>query len=312
MNFIDYLKDRRKTIGFLIFATISIQILLLVYPIHLVIRLYIFLMIPVCYFIGTVWEYARAKSFYENVQKNLEQLEEKFLVVETIPTARFSDAKILKEVLQETNKSMLEHVNRYKQSQEEYKEYIELWIHEIKLPLATSHMIIENNPSSVTKSIEEELFEMEELVEQALFYARSNTVEKDYCITTTNLKDLVHDVIKHNKQTCIESKIRIQTEEIEQKIYTDPKWTGFILNQIVRNSIKYRREENAEISFHARKNKENVILQIRDNGIGIPKAELSRVWDKGFTGSNGRIGKKSTGLGLYLCKKLCDKLRFRN
>ena len=296
MNFIDYLKDRRKTIGFLIFATISIQILLLVYPMHLVIRLYIFLMIPVCYFIGTVWEYARAKSFYENVQKNLEQLEEKFLVVETIPTARFSDAKILKEVLQETNKSMLEHVNRYKQSQEEYKEYIELWIHEIKLPLATSHMIIENNPSSVTKSIEEELFEMEELVEQALFYARSNTVEKDYCITTTNLKDLVHDVIKHNKQTCIESKIRIQTEEIEQKIYTDPKWTGFILNQIVRNSIKYRREENAEISFHARKNKENVILQIRDNGIGIPKAELSRVWDKGFTGS----------------KKLCDKLRFRN
>ena len=173
-------------------------------------------------------------------------------------------------------------------------------------------MIIENNPSSVTKSIEEELFEMEELVEQALFYARSNTVEKDYCITTTNLKDLVHDVIKHNKQTCIESKIRIQTEEIEQKIYTDPKWTGFILNQIVRNSIKYRREENAEISFHARKNKENVILQIRDNGVGIPKAELSRVWDKGFTGSNGRIGKKSTGLGLYLCKKLCDKLRFRN
>ena len=312
MNFIDYLKDRRKTIGFLIFATISIQILLLVYPMHLVISLYIFLMITVCYFIGTVWEYARAKSFYENVQKNLEQLEEKFLVVETIPTARFSDAKILKEVLQETNKSMLEHVNRYKQSQEEYKEYIELWIHEIKLPLATSHMIIENNPSSVTKSIEEELFEMEELVEQALFYARSNTVEKDYCITTTNLKDLVHDVIKHNKQTCIESKIRIQTEEIEQKIYTDPKWTGFILNQIVRNSIKYRREENAEISFHARKNKENVILQIRDNGIGIPKAELSRVWDKGFTGSNGRIGKKSTGLGLYLCKKLCDKLRFRN
>ena len=312
MNFIDYLKDRRKTIGFLIFATISIQILLLVYPMHLVIRLYIFLMIPVCYFIGTVWEYARAKSFYENVQKNLEQLEEKFLVVETIPTARFSDAKILKEVLQETNKSMLEHVNRYKQSQEEYKEYIELWIHEIKLPLATSHMIIENNPSSVTKSIEEELFEMEELVEQALFYARSNTVEKDYCITTTNLKDLVHDVIKHNKQTCIESKIRIQTEEIEQKIYTDPKWTGFILNQIVRNSIKYRSEENAEISFRARKNKENVILQIRDNGIGIPKAELSRVWDKGFTGSNGRIGKKSTGLGLYLCKKLCDKLRFRN
>ena len=275
MNFIDYLKDRRKTIGFLIFATISIQILLLVYPMHLVIRLYIFLMIPVCYFIGTVWEYARAKSFYENVQKNLEQLEEKFLVVETIPTARFSDAKILKEVLQETNKSMLEHVNRYKQSQEEYKEYIELWIHEIKLPLATSHMIIENNPSSVTKSIEEELFEMEELVEQALFYARSNTVEKDYCITTTNLKDLVHDVIKHNKQTCIESKIRIQTEEIEQKIYTDPKWTGFILNQIVRNSIKYRREEMQKYPSTQEKTKKMLFYKFEIMGLEFRKQNLA-------------------------------------
>lgn len=311
MNLMAYLKDRRKTIGFLLFAILSIQILLLVYPIHFMIRLYIFLAVPVCYFIGTIWEYTRAKSFYEDVQKKLELLEEKFLLVETIPPTHFSDAKILKEILRETNKSMLEHVNLYKQNQEEYKEYIELWIHEIKLPLATSHMIIENNPSNVTKSIEEELFEMEELVEQALFYARSNTVEKDYCITKTNLKDLVHEVIKHNKQTCIESKIRIQTEEIDQKIYTDPKWAQFILNQIVQNSVKYRKEENAEISFLARKNKENVILQIRDNGIGIRQAEIERIWDKGFTGSNGRTGKKSTGLGLYLCKKLCDKLRYR-
>jgi len=308
MKLSEYLKDRRKTILFLICAVLSIQILLLVYQMDIIIRLYILLIVPVCYGVGTAMEYLREKRFYEDMLGKLEQLEEKYLIVETVPTPQFLGARIMKDVLRDTNKSMLEHVNQYKQNQEEYKEYIELWIHEIKLPLATSHMIIENNPSSVTKSIKEELLEMEGLVEQALFYARSNTVEKDYCITKTNLKDMVHDVIKQNKQTCIESKIRIQTENIDQKIYTDPKWIQFILNQIVQNSIKYRKEADAEIAFIAKKNKENVILQIRDNGIGIREAEIGRVWDKGFTGSNGRIGKKSTGLGLYLCKKLGDKL----
>lgn len=308
MKLSQYLKDHRKTILLLIFAVLSIQILLLVYSIDPFIRLYILFIVPICYSIGAAMEYMRAKNFYKEVQGKLEQLEDKYLVVETIPASHFAEAKILKEVLQETNKSMLEHVNLYKQNQEEYKEYIELWIHEIKLPLATSHMIIENNPSAVTKSIEEELFEMEDLVEQALFYARSNTVEKDYCITKTNLKDMVYEVIKHNKQTCIESKIRIQTDEIDHKIYTDPKWIQFILNQIVQNGIKYRKTENAEIAFIAKKNKDNVVLKIQDNGIGIKEAEIGRVWDKGFTGNNGRIGKKSTGLGLYLCKKLGDKL----
>ena len=97
---------------------------------------------------------------------------------------------------------------------------------------------------------------------------------------------------------------------MEIRVNTDSKWIIFILNQIIQNSIKYRKEnKQTEIQIYAIEKKENVILYIKDNGIGIKKGELTRVFEKGFTGTNGRIlNKKSTGIGLYLCKKLCDKL----
>lgn len=204
---------------------------------------------------------------------------------------------------------MIEHVNKYKFLQEEYKEYIELWIHEIKTPIAAGKLIAQNNKNEVTKSIDEELDKIEYYVEQALYYARSNTVEKDYCITKCNLQDIVNTVIKKNKDTLINNKIKINIEDTNEIVYTDSKWIAFILNQIITNCIKYSKQENAEININVETKKARVILEIKDNGIGIKKGEITKVFDKGFTGSNGRKdGKKSTGIGLYLCKKLCGKL----
>ena len=108
---------------------------------------------------------------------------------------------MLKNYLEQIDKSMYENVNRYKYLTEDYKEYIELWIHEIKLPIAASKMVIENNKNPITKSIDEELDKLENYVEQALFYARSNTVEKDYYIKKSNLKEMVNESIKKNKTT---------------------------------------------------------------------------------------------------------------
>ena len=193
--------------------------------------------------------------------------------------------------------------------QEEYKEYIEIWIHEIKLPIATSKLIIENNKSDVTRNIDDELNKIEDYVEQALFYARSNTVEKDYIIRKVNLKDIVNGVIKKNKNVLISEKIKVDIYDIEKEVYIDSKWIAFILNQIIANSIKYSRNEERMIDISAKDLKDCVTLCIKDNGIGIRSEEIARVFEKGFTGTNGRInGKKSTGIGLYLCKKLCDKL----
>ena len=254
-------------------------------------------------------EYYNKNKFYKVLKENMEELEEKYLISEIIKNSNFEEGKILKETLQDAGKSMLENVDKYKFSQQDYKEYIELWIHEIKMPIATSKMIIENNKNEVTKSIDEEIDKIENYTEQALFYARSNTVEKDYYIKKSNLKEIVNNAILKNKETLIQNNIKIKTHDLDKEIYTDSKWCVFILNQIIQNSIKYSKKENKEIEIYAKEEKEKVILYVKDNGIGIKKGEITRVFEKGFTGENGRInGKKSTGIGLYLCKKLCDKL----
>lgn len=205
---------------------------------------------------------------------------------------------------------MIENVNKYKYLQEDYKEYIELWIHEIKIPLATSKMIIENNKSKVTENIDEELDKIENYIEQALFYARSNAVEKDYYIKKIKLQEIVNESIKRNKNILIEEKVILNLHDLENEVNTDNKWVTFILNQIIQNSVKYRKKDvNLQLDIYSEKQKENVILYIIDNGIGIKEGEINRIFEKGFTGSNGRISnKKSTGIGLYLCKNLCDKL----
>ena len=313
MKFTCFIKEKILQISLIIFSIITIEIFLLAYRVDNFIRFYIPLVIIGIYAITIIIEYQRKNYFYKNTIQTLNKLNEKYLITELIKNDNFEEAKILKEILEQTNKSMIENVNKYKYLTKDYKEYIELWIHEVKTPIATSKMIIENNKNEVTKSIEEELEKIENYVEQALFYARSNTVEKDYYIKKSNLKDIVNECIKKNKNELIQNKISINMHDIEFKnnkeeitVNTDSKWIVFILNQIIQNSVKYK---STEIEIYANQAKENVTLYVKDNGMGIKKEEIKRVFEKGFTGTNGRmINKKSTGIGLYLCKKLCNRL----
>ena len=309
MNFKLFLKEKAITILLLLFGIITIEIFLMAYNVGMFIKIYIPLIIMVLYVVSIVIEYFKKKKFYDNLSNMLEELEEKYLITEIINTPNFLEGKILKNALETIDKSMLENVNKYKYMTEDYKEYIELWIHEIKIPIATSKMVIENNKNAITKSIDEELDKVENYIEQALFYARSNTVEKDYYIRKVVLKEIVNESIKKNKSSLIQEKISIDIHDLGIEVNTDNKWIVFILNQIIQNSIKYRKKENSVIEIYANQGKENVILYIKDNGIGIKQGEITRVFEKGFTGTNGRLSnKKSTGIGLYLCKKLCNKL----
>lgn len=310
MRFKDFIKEKLLIITLLFFGIVTIEIFLLAYQVDSFIKIYIPIIILGLYFIAVLYEYFKKKNFYNKLQKILEELDEKYLITEIIENPNFIDGKILKNILEQINKSMLENVNTYKYLTEDYKEYIELWIHEIKLPIAASKMVIENNKNTVTKSIDEELDKIENYTEQALFYARSNTVEKDYYIRKSYLKDIVNESIKKNKSVLIQEKITMNIHDLNIEVHTDSKWIVFILNQIIQNSVKYKKQEGTtEIELYAKQGKDNVILHIKDNGIGIKKSEISRIFEKGFTGTNGRLqNKKSTGIGLYLCKKLCDKL----
>ena len=309
MDFKLFFKEKAITILLLLFGIITIEIFLMAYNVGMFIKIYIPLIIMGLYMISIIIEYFKRKKFYDNLLKMLEELDEKYLITEIIKTPNFLEGQILKNSLEQIDKSMLENVNKYKYMTEDYKEYIELWIHEIKIPIATSKMVIENNKNAITKSIDEELDKVENYIEQALFYARSNTVEKDYYIRKVVLKEIVNESIKKNKSSLIQEKISIDIHDLEIEVNTDNKWIVFILNQIIQNSIKYRKKENSVIEIYANQGKENVILYIKDNGIGIKQGKITRVFEKGFTGTNGRLSnKKSTGIGLYLCKKLCNKL----
>lgn len=269
MNFKLFLKEKAITILLLLFGIITIEIFLMAYNVGLFIKIYIPHIIMGLYVVSIAIEYFKKKKFYDNLSNMLKELEEEYLITEIINTPDFLEGKILKNTIETIDKSMLENVNKYKYMTEDYKEYIELWIHEIKIPIATSKMVIENNKNAITKSIDEELDKVENYIEQALFYARSNTVEKDYYIRKVVLKEIVNESIKKNKSSLIQEKISIDIHDLDIEVNTDNKWIVFILNQIIQNSIKYRRKENSAIEIYANQGKENVILYIKDNGIGI-------------------------------------------
>ncbi len=309
MSLKSFLKDRILYFLSFIFIIVTIEILLMAYKINNIIRLYIFiaplLVISIIFYL----EYYKRKKFYSLIENRMKELDEKYLISELITNPDFIEGKILKEYLREAGKSMKENINKYKFSQEEYKEYVELWIHEIKLPISVVKLIIENNKSEITENIDEEIDKIENYIEQALYYARSSNVEKDYIIKKVNLREIVNSTIIKNKKVLLENNVNLDIHDIDYEIYTDNKWIIFILNQIIQNCIKYSKKDNKKIEISSDIYKEKVVLTVRDNGIGIPKSDITRVFEKGFTGKNGRIlSKKSTGIGLYLVKKLCDKL----
>lgn len=310
MSFLKFLQEKLLYIILMLlvtsFTTASIWILNPVGGATLAIFLGVLYLLGTC--IPILVEYITKYNFYGNLVKIYDALDNKNFVSELISLPTFKEGIILYEVIKGCNKSMLEEINKYKYMQEEYREYIELWVHEIKTPISSSRLIAQNNPSEVMSSVNEELEKIEDFVEQVLFYSRSNNVEKDYLIKELNLEKLCFTAIRKNSKLLIHNNINIVTENLNHMIYTDTKWLEYILNQIIQNAIKYMDKPNAQIKVSAYKLENSVILSIEDNGAGILESELTRIFEKGFTGTNGRTNERSTGMGLYICKKLCNKL----
>lgn len=259
-------------------------------------------------FIFFLYDYLPKHFFYQTFLSQLEKLDQKYLVIETIKTPNFYEGKILVDALYEINKSMLERIQTSESNMLDFKEYIELWIHEVKLPLATLTLMVHNNKSHYDNKVKEQLKRLDNYLEQVLYYVRSENAEVDYLIKNCSLKKIISNVALKNKDSLLEQKIELIVSDIDHFILTDSKWLEFILNQIIDNSMKYKKKENAYIKIASKEDEDNIYLIIYDNGIGISKADLPRVFEKSFTGKNGRSGTKSTGMGLYIVKKLCRKL----
>lgn len=254
------------------------------------------------------FQYKSRKEFYNELSKTVDNLDKKYLISEVIDKPVYLEAEPYYDLLKKASKSMREEINSIKNSRKEYKDYIEQWIHEVKTPIASIKLIEENNKTNTSRVVLQELEKLDTYVEQALFYARSEEVEKDYLIREMSLEECINKIIIKNKQIFILNNIGVEIDNIDKNVYSDSKWLEFILNQIIVNAIKYRNNKDPKVKVYVSDVKNGIKLIVEDNGIGIPTDELERVFEKGFTGSTGRLNSKSTGIGLYLCRKLCDKL----
>lgn len=235
------------------------------------------------------------------------QLSERYLISEVMELPEQAEDRVYYQLLKMAGKSMLEQIGEVNRERLEYKEYIEQWIHEIKTPITAMKLLCENHRSAFTKELLLELEKTSRFTEQALYYARSEHTEKDYSVREMALSLVVHQAIADNKYLLLQNGVRLEVEEFQDTVYSDEKWVRFILNQLIANAVKYRTEEPL-LRFSAHRQQDRVVLRVEDNGIGISPADLPRIFEKGFTGQNGRIVHQSTGIGLYLCKRLCEKL----
>lgn len=317
MNIKEYIKDNQLSIVFrIIFIVFNIYILSLL-QVDKETKNFIIMLWIVLTGIDLTYYYCKKSNYYNKIKRILKELDKKYLLPVLIEEPNFSDGKVLYDVLSITDKSMNEEVNKYIFSQEEHREYIDMWVHEIKTPISSSKLIIENNKDENTLSILEEIEKIEAYIEQVLYYSKSNNIETDYIVKELNLRKCVSSVIKRNKKDIRSKNIIIELDDFENKVYCDSKWLEFMLNQIIINSIKYigsievnkkLKSKSGRIKIYIVENVNNIELFIEDNGIGINERDLKKVFEKGFIGENGRKLKKSTGMGLYISKKLADKM----
>ncbi|MCR5829872.1 MAG: sensor histidine kinase [Lachnospiraceae bacterium] len=255
-----------------------------------------------------IWEYCRKKNFYNRVKRSLDDIDKKYLISEMVEHPGFYEGDILVEILSESNKSMAENVAKYRRKSKEFREYIEMWVHEAKLPLATMRLMCHNN-SDIENKMAVQLGRIDDYIENVLYYARSENAERDYVIKEVSLKKTFGNVAVKNRETLQMIDAVIETDGLDISVMTDGKWLEFILGQLMANSIKYYSpERQLIISVRAEKTDDRITVYFRDNGIGIDEADIPKVFEKSFTGQNGRKDLKSTGMGLYIVKNLCDRL----
>lgn len=249
-------------------------------------------------------EYFRQKKKSKKIISLVDNVSEKYLISEIIKEPLEMENKAYYYALKQACKSMNDRISELEKENAEYQEYVESFVHEIKTPISALSLALENNNDFRLK---QEVDKINQLVEQMLYYARSENTEKDYFVKEIQLAEIIHSVILKYRHYMLNKKITLNIHDLDYIVITDEKWLSFIISQIIQNSIKYLDKDKKEIEVWGENNNNYIDLIIKDNGCGIKEADLVRIFEKGFTGTNRKKG-YSTGMGLYLTKKLCDKL----
>ncbi|NBC67732.1 sensor histidine kinase [Paenibacillus sacheonensis] len=215
------------------------------------------------------------------------------------------EAEAYQRVVQEMERAHIRALNEVHARQKEYYDFIVTWFHEVKTPISVIRLMQQTEIEP--RSLEEQVARIEQYVDQALYYAKLDDFNQDYDLVNCDLEPLLKHVIKSWSKTFIARKIRLALEVGPTIVQSDTKWLHYIIGQLLSNSLKYT-PANGEIRISAQTNGQEKLLIVRDSGIGIEPRDLPRIFNRGFTGTNGRVHMKSTGMGLYLAQELSKKL----
>ena len=266
----------------------------------LVILLIVFLLV---FLTVNMFDFFQQRARLLELKSILDGLDRKYLFTECVPQPKGLFERRLFDLTRLAGRDMTGAVSDAQASQREYREYVERWVHEIKAPLPAARLICRELDGDTRRKLTAELSQIEAHVERALFYARAENPEQDCLFRQIELEKIAAQAIENHRSLLIQNGIRVEMENMNCAVYTDEKWAVFILGQLLQNAARYRGPEPV-ITLSAKPLGRQTQLIVHDNGIGIPAHELPRVFERGFTGSNGRIRGGSTGIGLYLCRKL--------
>lgn len=325
MSLLKYLASSRSRIACAILSTVLVTFLLSIGGVGTGVTLLVVAIVLASHVLVGVLEYCRRRSFCEDLASVGEGVEHPQWFFEMVEEPDYLEGRLVYDALKTIVKAANDDVAAYRRQSQEYREYIETWVHEAKSPLAAAHLMLENLAEGVpaneadeellvkTEALGEEFDRVEGYIEQALYFARSESLDRDYLIRAYDLKQLVGDAVRANARILIAAHVAPYRVNLDKAVFTDEKWMVFILGQLIQNSVKYASGEGAEIVFSSTLvdeglSSERIELVVRDNGRGVSEADVTRVFDRGFTGERGRTGKRATGIGLYLVKRLCDKM----
>lgn len=250
-------------------------------------------------------------AFYYKKIKRLELVLENLPdVLETPPEPEDLSEELYIEITEKMKSALDEAQNTALIRETDTKDYYTLWVHQIKTPLFALRLLLSRDCPE-NKELMDEVFKIEQYVDMNLCYQRLFSSSSDFDFRVQPLDDILRRSIRKFSSRFIMKKISLNYEPSKAKVLTDEKWLGFVFEQLLSNSLKYTQEGSISVSsrtIDSGDGTNDVLLTVSDTGIGIAPEDVPRVFERGFTGYNGRSDKKSTGLGLYLCKEICSKL----
>ncbi len=298
--FFSYLKQRKKSIVVFILFSVIFLCSFMLYGVPAGAVVYPALL---CAFFGAafmLYDFGSVKRKHktlEELYKCTENITDSFPAAVTIDDADYQEIiNLLVEEEKQRNTAM-----NIKYS--DMVDYYTLWAHQIKTPIAAMKLNLQNYDTEMARIISEDLFRIEQYVEMVLVFLRLDSDYTDYVIKVTSLDDIIKSAVKKFASQFIRRKINLEYKALDVNVLTDEKWLSFVIEQVLSNALKYTKSGGICIFLESPET-----LCVKDTGIGIAPEDLPRIFEKGFTGYNGREDKKASGIGLYLCKRICNNL----